>query len=1601
MRIAAYFLGSLLSIVVLLVALLYVPFVQSVVVEKVSKEINAQINGQISIGSLHLGFPLKVKLDDVLLTGSQKDTLINAGKIRAGLALWPLMHGSLEAGNVQLAAVQVNMKTNPSGVLNLIEVFASADEDDSKNKQQDQQKNNLLLHIASLDLKNIRFSYTTSELDFRAHLHDFHCGATSLSLDSLKVQNDEIQLDGLDVFLTSLKMEKDTQSDDAPSSQTFLTAHSKLIGLKNISYVQMRAGDTLMHISNRALEIQKLNFNLASQSVQLEHLNNNDLHFNMYLRTADSAATVVSDSSVFYLKPGFDVGWDVACADLSFLQSRLKLHQSGLQQSYSLGSLHINNVVFNDVHNDLEINAQDFQADSISLQSLLAELKFNHDQLLLQDVHLETKNLVLSARAESKAHFPLPVDSLVFMPLQTSLKLEGTLPLVLARYIPEDYWILAEKEPLMFDIQANASGGDFVLDSLNARIGNFLNLQASAGIERYFYDSMPSGHLNLNFKYKENTTAAIIVQKLVPDINIPEKIDFQMEIQLDSLKGKTDIALLTNLGNLHLDGKIDSLYAYEANLSLKGFDLQELLQIDSLSGMNMDMQLKGAGFDLPTATADLKCSFSDISYRRADFDSLILRANWENSWGKLQLQTFSEYADLIITASGNQYNADAELAIKDVRLDYFHDRPLPSIWGNCKMSWSDTLGTQTAGIDIYNSGLWVDNKRFELAPFEARFLSSDTLSDLKITSGILNVSLEANRKPEVLLQSLQDFYQDYLHGLYDREPGETECTASIQLHGTSPVRDYFLPDLKQAEFSGINMAYREQDQHFEITASMPVLEYDKLRLSDMRLDLSLDSMRIFSGLQFAQISYDTINAGPLNWEMSFKDSTLHAGFKLGDTVPDLDIQIKGSQKNMVWHLALDSLIIAGKSWEKNEDRNYLVFDSSGIQRAAMQLVHQKEKLEFQKDSLHNELLIRDFDLDNLLSAFKGETGALPFDAKMDLDFKMADDTARIIELKLKDVVYQDLPPLNLSASLFPEDGGQKITAVADGEYFDMTANAFYSSDKFQLDADLKRFDLSALPVFMPNDIPKAGGELLAHLSFKDANDLQGQVHFSEASIRLAALNTTYRLGNEKIKFDRNTLQFDDFQLEDEAGQRIHINGGIVKPENDTSLKLDFQMDAKQFTFVNTERKTDLPYYGHVNADVKLNISGSLDEPVAVAELKLNKGSDFTYIYAPDRLNMVDDEGVVEFVPQLPGNKVLELKKDSVVVKSGFRGLKIQSNIKVDKEAVFRLYADFSSEDYIEIRGDADLDLDMNRDGSIRMAGRYEVSSGFYRMSFYNLVRKKFDVIPGSYINWYGSPSDANMDIGTKYSTRVSPLNLILTQVSQLSEAQKQRYRQKIPFTVMLYMKGSMLEPQISFGLSMDKEYRSQFPDVDAYVQELNRDGNADELNKQVFGVLVFNSFLSDASGGNDPASAMARDVALSSVNGLMNSQLERLSGRFLKGVDIEMNLEDYAASEGGGDAATQLELNVSKRFFNDRLQVKVGENFALSDNETARQEGVNELAGNYAVIYDLTPDGRFRIKAYRENSWDLIDGSIDQTGLSLMYEKEFMLKKRKEAKDEK
>ena len=77
--------------------------------------------------------------------------------------------------------------------------------------------------------------------------------------------------------------------------------------------------------------------------------------------------------------------------------------------------------------------------------------------------------------------------------------------------------------------------------------------------------------------------------------------------------------------------------------------------------------------------------------------------------------------------------------------------------------------------------------------------------------------------------------------------------------------------------------------------------------------------------------------------------------------------------------------------------------------------------------------------------------------------------------------------------------------------------------------------------------------------------------------------------------------------------------------------------------------------------------------------------------------------------------------------------------------------------------------------------------------------------------------------------------------------------------------------------------------VDSKLAELN--SNRSALNKQVFALLLFNTFISEnpfesTSGGNSNAALMASQ----SASNILTSQLNELAGGFGKRVDLSMNV---------------------------------------------------------------------------------------------------------------
>ena len=314
--------------------------------------------------------------------------------------------------------------------------------------------------------------------------------------------------------------------------------------------------------------------------------------------------------------------------------------------------------------------------------------------------------------------------------------------------------------------------------------------------------------------------------------------------------------------------------------------------------------------------------------------------------------------------------------------------------------------------------------------------------------------------------------------------------------------------------------------------------------------------------------------------------------------------------------------------------------------------------------------------------------------------------------------------------------------------------------------------------------------------------------------------------------------------------------------------------------------------------------------------------------------------------------------------------------------------DPESGDSLVMKGDATLSFAMDPSGKMTLTGNYEVSEGSYHVSMNALIHKNFAIAKGSTIKWNGNLLEAEIEISGIYTIKTAPIDLVADQIDGLTESEKNMYKQRLPFLVGLHIKGQLLKPDISFDIQLPPEYKGAMAGtVDAKLNSLNE--NPSELNKQVFALLVLNRFVQQDLLATDGAQG-AMDVARESVSKFLSQQLNKFSQQYIKGVELDFNLQSYTDYSSGSAAnRTQLALGIKKQLFHERLKVQIGSSVDL-EGAHAKQNSTSELAGDVTIEYQLSKNGNYRLKAFRENQYGgIIDGTFSETGIGLIYIRDY------------
>jgi hypothetical protein len=403
-------------------------------------------------------------------------------------------------------------------------------------------------------------------------------------------------------------------------------------------------------------------------------------------------------------------------------------------------------------------------------------------------------------------------------------------------------------------------------------------------------------------------------------------------------------------------------------------------------------------------------------------------------------------------------------------------------------------------------------------------------------------------------------------------------------------------------------------------------------------------------------------------------------------------------------------------------------------------------------------------------------------------------------------------------------------------------------------------------------------------------------------------------------------------------------------------------------------------------DNNLRITGDLNSPVVEGNIKVNKDTKFTIVMPQSDPSIADREGIVEFIDQDNPVLVTKIAVDESLSQTAITGINASVNIEVDKEASLSIVIDKANGDFLELKGEAQLNGGIDPSGKTTLTGRYELNQGAYEMNF-NFIKRKFDIKEGSYILWTGEPTAADVNITAVYKNLAAPIDLVNDQLASTTDAVRNTYKQKIPFETELKMQGDLMKPSISFDIVLPDGNNSVSAEVinttQSKLTQLRQ--QPDELNKQVFALLLLNRFIGENPFASEAGGSSVGSIARESASKILSQQLNNLAGNLISGVELNFDLntaQDYTT--GQVENKTDLSVGVSKKLLNDRLKVTVGSSFGLEGPQQAN-ETTNTIAGDVAVEYQLSQDGRYKLKAYRLNKYQVaLQGQVIETGVAFI-----------------
>ncbi|MEN2487925.1 translocation/assembly module TamB domain-containing protein [Flavobacterium sp. B11] len=1630
LRILMWCVVSVIALLLLLIILIQVPSVQNFVKDKAITYLEGKIKTKVSLDKILIKFPKDVVLEGFYFEDQKKDTLLAGKRLEVDVDLFKLVSSELEINSVSLENVKANISRDKNGIFNfdyILKAFESKEPE-----VEDPNAKPFKISVVKVNLDQVKFNFKDdfSKNDIKVNLTHFDTKFKKFDLDKMDFNIPSINLNGLKVVLDQDVVEKiaevSVKTVDTISKRPDFKLALEKITLSKIDILYDNKDSKLnsgIRLGNLNLAVNEIDLNkqlLDFDTFELKNLNGN-LRLgakDKQIETPNLDTTAIKQAgwkaklnkvNIENIAFKFDdmqskpktKGIDYAHLDLSKFNFKAeKLYYGNDTISGNIKTLTVNEksgLQIQAFKTDFFYGPKNASLDNLYLKTpqTLVQDKVKAEYKSLESLQKDLGNLAIDANLkQSKIGFK---DILLFVPdLQNTNPFKSNPNAIL--YV--DSRVSGKVKDLNIS-KFEMSGIGSTKVSLSGKIAGLPDAQKA------YYD------LNI----KKISSTAKDINMFVPAGTIPKNIQIPSQLSLQGkFKGsvqnfKTNLSLNSSFGNAKVDALFDQRIKkrekYDAQVYLLDFDLGRLIKNDSIGKITLKAKVKGTGLDPKTANAAIDGLVQKAVFNRYTYKDLALKGNIENGSFAVQSGMKDPNLNFDLTASGDTKDKYPTVKLK-LNLDIADLDKLNLHAGPMKLRGNVDADITNSNPDFLNGKVFLSNiqilqdaEPIVLDSIRVLAFADKDSNSIKISSQFLKAEVTGKYKLTTLANSLQKSLSKYIdlkNPKVNAESDEQRLAFMLKVDN-DPVLFKLLPKLTGLEPFTIKGNYNNRTDSLTVKGMIPRIVYGGNTISDGKINIEAKE----NALEYL-VSVATIESGSLKIPFTslsgnVQNNILTYALEVQDAKQKQQYFIAGEfkaedSKNIV-KLDADSFILNYDKWnvdpenaiEFGEKRLYvnkfnlsnngneLKIQSQGTQdNAPLQVDFVNFKIETIMNMVKkDELLMQGLINGNALVENVMTNPTFTSDLKID-DFSFKGSKVGDLEIKVDNKTANTLAA---NVALSDEGNDLKLT----GDYLLDTGN-------FDFDVLINKLNIKSIQGFSMGNITEGQGFLSGNFKLTgntSAPKVNGELIFNDAGFRVTQLNSYFKTKNEKITFNDGTISFDKFSLFDENDNELFVNGTIQSPD---FVKYNFNLlvEADDFRAIHSKAKDNDLFYGDLFLDTKLNIKGNLDSPVVDGTLKINKETKFTVVMPQSDPSIADREGIVEFVDE--DNMYLKqtVNMQNKLNQSELKGMDVNVAISINKEAELTLLIDKSNGDYLNLKGEAELVGGIDQSGKTTLTGKYEFSDGAYEMNF-NGIKRKFDIQKGSYITWNGEPTMATLNITAIYKVNTAPIDLLGNQIKGETQAVQNTYKQKLPFQTLLKMNGELLKPEISFGIVLPEgNYNVASNVVDmtrAKLKQLEQDPA--ELNKQVFALLLLNRFVGENPFASESGGVSAESFARQSVSKILSQQLNNLAGDLVEGFEVNFDLEsteDYTT--GTMQNRTDLNVEVSKKLLDDRLKITVGSSFGVEGQERANEDSTN-IAGDVALDYQLTKDGRYMVRAYRKNQYQVaVEGQVIETGVAFV-----------------